>query len=160
MGKSFFHSLFFMEKRHNCLKVVAASHQFAPSLQKRRVRVTVTRLFHQDLAILSFALGSLPQGGGSKSALAKANRLFESSSKEKYVRRSSRDDCDSSYGLLVDRLFVFLFRFNKLGTGSNGMFYIIISLVFIGIQLSATLSLTTLHGRMKGVSTTIRRGVP
>lgn len=82
MGKSFFHSLFFMEKRHNCLKVVAASHQFAPSLQKRRVRVTVTRLFHQDLAILSFALGSLPQGGGSKSALAKANRLFESSSKE------------------------------------------------------------------------------
>ncbi len=144
----FSQSLFYGEKT----QLLKGGCRIAPirtKPSKRRVRVTVTRLFHQDLAILSFALGSLPQGGGSKSALAKANRLFESSSKEKYVRRSSRDDCDSSYGLLVDRLFVFLFRFNKLGTGSNGMFYIIISLVFIGIQLSATLSLTTLHGRMK-----------
>lgn len=133
MGKSFFHSLFFMEKRHNCLKVVAASHQFAPSLQKRRVRVTVTRLFHKTLPYCPLLLGHCLRA-------AEANRLGKGESalrvefKGKIRTQVVRDDCDSSYGLLVDRLFVFLFRFNKLGTGSNGMFYIIISLVFIGIH--------------------------
>ena len=61
MGKSFFTVSFYGEKT----QLLKGGCRIAPirtKPSKRRVRVTVTRLFHQDLAILSFALGSLPPG--------------------------------------------------------------------------------------------------
>lgn len=148
MGKSFFTVSFYGEKtqllKGGCRIAPIRTKPSKKARQGHGYPSFPSRPCHTVLCSWVIASGRRKQ-----IRLGKGESALRVEFKGKYVRRSSRDDCDSSYGLLVDRLFVFLFRFNKLGTGSNGMFYIIISLVFIGIQLSATLSLTTLHGRMK-----------